>query len=249
MELYRTLVADEGDELLTSPVRARTSSMHAYKAFLRGERAFRRADFGTALAEYGRATAADSSFALAWFRQGLVRRWEDPAVGPPIESFDNVMIASDDLLRGRSRDVARERRAGVGDAGERAEPGGGRRAAPRGLPGVVSPRRRGVLGRRAAAADARQCGVDDRPRDPRRPGLRPHASDPHPDRAPARGGSSGPGGDDRFDGRGRCGSSDGGSAAGPGRARVRRGRSRRSRKPSDACALVDDGGAGGSASA
>ena len=97
MELYRTLVADEGDELLTSPVRARTSSMHAYKAFLRGERAFRRADFGTALAEYGRATAADSSFALAWFRQGLVRRWEDPAVGPPIESFDNVMIASDDL--------------------------------------------------------------------------------------------------------------------------------------------------------
>ena len=97
MELYRALVADEGDELLTSPVRARTSSMHAYKAFLRGERAFRRADFGTALAEYGRATAADSSFALAWFRQGLVRRWEDPAVGPPIESFDNVMIASDDL--------------------------------------------------------------------------------------------------------------------------------------------------------
>ncbi len=97
MELYRTLVADEGDELLTSPVRARTSSMSAYKAFLRGERAFRRADFGTALAEYGRATAADSSFALAWFRQGLVRRWEDPAVGPPIESFDNVMIASDDL--------------------------------------------------------------------------------------------------------------------------------------------------------
>src|SRR5688500_8973791 len=97
MELYRALVADEGDELLTSPVRAHTSSMHAYKAFLRGERAFRRADFGTALAEYGRATAADSSFALAWFRQGLVRRWEDPAVGPPIESFDNVMIASDDL--------------------------------------------------------------------------------------------------------------------------------------------------------
>ncbi|HEU4463598.1 MAG TPA: hypothetical protein VFS53_01000, partial [Gemmatimonadota bacterium] len=97
MELYRTLVADEGDELLTSPFRARTSSMHAFKAFIRGEEAFRRADFGTALAEYGRATAADSSFALAWFRQGLVRRWEDPAVGPPIESFDNVMVASDDL--------------------------------------------------------------------------------------------------------------------------------------------------------
>ncbi|HET6639788.1 MAG TPA: hypothetical protein VFH82_13520 [Gemmatimonadota bacterium] len=97
MQLYRTLVADEGDELLTSPVRARTSSMHAYKAFLRGERAFRRADFDGALSEYGRATAADSSFALAWFRQGLVRRWEDPAVGPPIESFDNVTPSSDNL--------------------------------------------------------------------------------------------------------------------------------------------------------
>ncbi|HJU86330.1 MAG TPA: hypothetical protein VJ788_03060, partial [Gemmatimonadota bacterium] len=60
-------------------------------------RAFRRADFGRALAEYGRATAADSSFALAWFRQGLVRRWEDPSVGPPIESFDNVMVSSDNL--------------------------------------------------------------------------------------------------------------------------------------------------------
>ena len=97
MELYRALVAGEGDEPLTSPLRARTSSMRAYKAFLRGEGAFRRADFGAALAEYGRATAADSTFALAWFRQGLVRRWEDPSVGPPIESFDNVMVASDIL--------------------------------------------------------------------------------------------------------------------------------------------------------
>jgi hypothetical protein len=97
MELYRALVADEGDESLTSPTRARTSSMRAYKAFLRGERAFRRADFGGALAEYGRATAADSAFALAWFRQGLVRRWEDPSVGPPIESFDNAMVSSDNL--------------------------------------------------------------------------------------------------------------------------------------------------------
>jgi hypothetical protein len=71
--------------------------MHAYKAFLRGERAFRRADFDGALSEYGRATVADSSFALAWFRQGLVRRWEDAAVGPPIESFDNVTPSSDNL--------------------------------------------------------------------------------------------------------------------------------------------------------
>lgn len=97
MALYRALVADDGGELLTSPVRARTSSIHAYKAFLRAERAFRRADIEGALAEYGRATAADSSFALAWFRQGLARRYADPSVGPPIESFDNAMLNSDDL--------------------------------------------------------------------------------------------------------------------------------------------------------
>lgn len=97
MEVYRALVAEEGGEPPTSPVRARTSSIRAYKAFLRGERAFRRADFPTALAEYDRATAADSSFALAWFRQGLVRRWEDAAVGPPIESFDNAMAFSENL--------------------------------------------------------------------------------------------------------------------------------------------------------
>jgi tetratricopeptide (TPR) repeat protein len=98
MEIYRALVADEGDESLASPRRSRTSSMHAFKAYLRGERAFRRADFSVALAEYARATAADSAFAMALFREGLARRWEDPAVGPPLESFDAAMIHSDRLL-------------------------------------------------------------------------------------------------------------------------------------------------------
>ena len=98
MEVFRSLVADVRDERVTSPTRARTSSMHAYKAFLRGERAFRRADFAGALAEYSRATEADSTFAMARFREGLARRWEDPSVGPPLESFDIAMLYGDRLV-------------------------------------------------------------------------------------------------------------------------------------------------------
>ncbi|HEU4464185.1 MAG TPA: hypothetical protein VFS53_03990 [Gemmatimonadota bacterium] len=97
MEVFRTLVADVGDAGVTSPNRARTPSMHAYKAFLRGERAFRRADFAGAIAEYARATEADSMFAMARLREGLARRWEDPSVGPPLESFDIAMAFGDRL--------------------------------------------------------------------------------------------------------------------------------------------------------
>jgi hypothetical protein len=97
MEVFRSLSVDDGDATVTSPARARTSSMHAYKAFLSGERAFRRADFAGALTEYGRAIEADSTFAMARFREGLARRWEDPSVGPPIESFDIAMVYADRL--------------------------------------------------------------------------------------------------------------------------------------------------------
>lgn len=98
MEVYRALVAADGDASLTSPRRAQTSSINAFKSFLRAERAFRRADFGGALAEYARATAADSAFAMAFFREGLARRWKDTAVGPPLESFDAAMVHSDRLI-------------------------------------------------------------------------------------------------------------------------------------------------------
>lgn len=98
MEIYRTLVADDGDESITSPRRARTTSIHAYKAYLRAEDAFRRADFATALGWYGRATEADSTFAMAMFREGLARRWEDTSFGPPGESFDRAMAFGNSLL-------------------------------------------------------------------------------------------------------------------------------------------------------
>ncbi|HEY7473213.1 MAG TPA: hypothetical protein VIE68_12790 [Gemmatimonadota bacterium] len=98
MEVYRALVSDDGDESVTSPRRARTSSMLAFKSYLRAERALRRADFSTALAEYDHATQADSTFAMALFRAGVARRWESPSVGPPLERFDAAMAHSDRLL-------------------------------------------------------------------------------------------------------------------------------------------------------
>ncbi|HYO47072.1 MAG TPA: hypothetical protein VEY33_10345 [Gemmatimonadota bacterium] len=98
MEVYSALVEDDGVASLTSPRRARTSSMHAFKSYLRAERAFRRADFDLAIAEYTRATVADSMFAMALFREGLARRWADPAAGSPLESFDAAMEHTDRLL-------------------------------------------------------------------------------------------------------------------------------------------------------
>jgi hypothetical protein len=98
MEVYRALVAGDGVEAITSPRRARTTSMHAFKSFLRAERAFRRAQFDSALTEYGRAVEADSAFAMALFREGLARRWGSLAVGPPLESFDAAMVHADRLL-------------------------------------------------------------------------------------------------------------------------------------------------------
>ncbi|MGH7565667.1 MAG: hypothetical protein ACREK2_02445, partial [Gemmatimonadota bacterium] len=98
MEVYRALVEDDDVASLTSPRRARTSSIHGFKSYLRAERAFRRADFDLAIAEYARATMADSTFAMAFFREGLARRWADPAAGPPLESFDAAMEHADRLL-------------------------------------------------------------------------------------------------------------------------------------------------------
>jgi tetratricopeptide (TPR) repeat protein len=98
MEVYRALLEEDDVASLTSPRRARTSSMHAFKSYLRAERAFRRADFDLAIAEYRHAISADSAFAMAFFHEGLARRWADPAVGPPLETFDVAMEHADRLL-------------------------------------------------------------------------------------------------------------------------------------------------------
>ena len=52
------------------------TSPGALRAFLRGEQFFRRAAWDSAVASYGRALAADSGFALAHRRLGLVLGWQ-----------------------------------------------------------------------------------------------------------------------------------------------------------------------------
>jgi len=50
-------------------------SLPALKAFLEGEQRYRRSEWDSALADYQRAIALDSSFALALYRAGLVVGW------------------------------------------------------------------------------------------------------------------------------------------------------------------------------
>lgn len=77
-DLARGLV---GGELMTSEARlgreaARTTpSLSALKAFLQGEQEFRAAHFSAAVESYERAVAADSTFALAWYRLSTAAEW------------------------------------------------------------------------------------------------------------------------------------------------------------------------------
>ncbi len=52
-----------------------TSSLPAFKAYLDGESAMRTGRFDEAMAAYTRATAADSNFALAWYRMSVAAQW------------------------------------------------------------------------------------------------------------------------------------------------------------------------------
>jgi hypothetical protein len=54
------------------------SSLAALLAYANAEEAFRRGDFATALDEYGRVLAADSSFAIGYFRRAIVVAQVDP---------------------------------------------------------------------------------------------------------------------------------------------------------------------------
>ncbi|MGH7633480.1 MAG: tetratricopeptide repeat protein, partial [Gemmatimonadaceae bacterium] len=59
-----------------APVAARTtSSIPALKAYLRGEALFRDAQYAPAVDALQRAVAADSQFALAWYRLGVAADW------------------------------------------------------------------------------------------------------------------------------------------------------------------------------
>ncbi|MBI4408968.1 MAG: hypothetical protein HY561_04635 [Gemmatimonadetes bacterium] len=52
-----------------------TASLAALKAYLEGERELRRGRYDRALAGFRRATAEDSTFALAWYRLSLAAEW------------------------------------------------------------------------------------------------------------------------------------------------------------------------------
>lgn len=70
-----------------------TSSLPALKAYLEGEVFFRRGELEEAIEAYERAVAADSLFALAWFRLGGARGWtgESLSSGLGAEAVDRAL--------------------------------------------------------------------------------------------------------------------------------------------------------------
>lgn len=87
IELLGFLLRDSGTEPRTDLASITTGSIEALKAFLRGEGLYRRGEYEAADEAYRRAVAADSSFALAYYRLGLTRGWtaaagSELALGP-----------------------------------------------------------------------------------------------------------------------------------------------------------------------
>lgn len=76
--LVRRLVANElrgPRDALDRTAALTTASLPALKAYLSGQRAFRRGMFGEASAEFARAAAADTGFALAHYRMSVAQDW------------------------------------------------------------------------------------------------------------------------------------------------------------------------------
>ena len=78
--------------------RATTTSIAALKAFLAGERFFRRAQPRQAEAEFKRAVAADSTFALAWYRLSAATGWTTSPHWPELSAFDSAALRFADRL-------------------------------------------------------------------------------------------------------------------------------------------------------
>ena len=77
-DLARGLVGSElrnTEAQLGSEAAYTTQSIPALKAFLEGEQDFRAAHFPAAVESYQRAVAADSTFALAWYRLSTASEW------------------------------------------------------------------------------------------------------------------------------------------------------------------------------
>src|SRR3989454_9844855 len=87
--------------------RPTTTSLVALKAFLAGERFFRRAQPRQAEAEFKRAVAADSTFALAWYRLSAATGWTTSPHSPELSAFDSAALRFADRLPAREALVLR----------------------------------------------------------------------------------------------------------------------------------------------
>ncbi len=79
IELLRFLLHEGAPEPRADLASVTTGSIEALKAFLNGELLYRHGEYESADEAYQRAVAADSSFALAYYRLGLTRGWTEAA--------------------------------------------------------------------------------------------------------------------------------------------------------------------------
>jgi tetratricopeptide (TPR) repeat protein len=79
IELLRFLLHKGAAEPRTDLASVTTESIEALKAFLNGELLYRQGEYESADEAYQRAVAADSNFALAYYRLGLTRGWTEAA--------------------------------------------------------------------------------------------------------------------------------------------------------------------------
>jgi hypothetical protein len=118
IELVRIIPAEEGsDRGSISLARITTDSPSALKAYLAGQELFRRSDYNGAFERYERATEIDSSFALAYYMQGLSAGWggleESVVFLENRASPDRLPPREALIVRGFSRSIRDRWRAGV----------------------------------------------------------------------------------------------------------------------------------------
>jgi len=90
--LHAGLVPDSAELPAFDLSRPTTTSLAALKAFLAGERFFRRAQPRQAEAEFKRAVAADSTFALAWYRLSAATGWTTSPHWPELSAYDSAAL-------------------------------------------------------------------------------------------------------------------------------------------------------------
>lgn len=99
METLALIFRADGADLPTVDLaRITTASLPALKSYLKGEAAYRSGDFGAAAAEYERAMAADSLFALAHWRLSQALGWNETIASPRAREANARALAMADRL-------------------------------------------------------------------------------------------------------------------------------------------------------